>query len=112
MQYKNISINTISVQINRDYSVVAIISWNRDSKDYDIKFYLKRNDVDLLDYIYAENNVFKTSDIKSIKYDVKRYIEKEYKNKTFKKYTIRYEYMMKCFDKGNEFYENNDTEVI
>ena len=107
MRYENVATNTISIQINDNYSVIAMVTWNGKRKNYNINFYLKRTDIDLLDYIYAEKDVFENSDITSIKRDIVRYIETEYKKKTFKKYIIRYEYMLKCFDKGNDYYERN-----
>lgn len=105
MRYENISTNTISVKINKEYEIIAMIMWHKDTADYDVSYYLTKPEIKMLDFMYAENNVFPTSDVRTIKHDVVKYIECLYKKGDFQRYINRYEYMLKCFDVGNTIEE-------
>lgn len=100
--------NTISIDITDEYSVIAMINWNRDTSDYNISFYIKKNNIEILDFILSKENMFQGSDIKSIKHDVVRYVETNFKKGTFDKYIDRYEYMLDCFDVGNDYFESKE----
>lgn len=95
---------TISVPITRDYKVLAMQKWDNDNKHYLVSLYLKRNDVDILDLMGKAKNIEIKSDIKKIKADIAKYITQLYEEKFFCYYIDRFEYMMKCFDAGNEFF--------
>ena len=108
MKYKNVATKTIAIDITDEYSIIAMISWNRDTSDCNIRFYINKNNIELLDFIFSKDNMFQGSDIKAIKHDVVRYVETNFKKGTFHKYIDRYEYMLKCFDVGNDYFENEE----
>lgn len=108
MKYKNVATNTISIDITDEYSVITMINWNRDTSDYNIRFYINKHNIELLDFIFSKDNMFQGSDIKSIKHDVVRYVETNFKKGTFDNYINRYKYMLKCFDVGNDYFENKE----
>lgn len=108
MKYKHMGTSAISINMDNTYSTIAIISWNRDTSDCNISFYIKKNNIEILDFIFSKENMFQGSDIRSIKHDVVRYVETNFKKGTFQKYIDRYEYMLDCFDVGNDYFENKE----
>ncbi len=105
LRYKNFATTTISVDLMNDYSVIAMANWNNATKKYNVTFYIKRNDIDMLDLIERVENLEFDSDIKSIKSDISTYITTLLTEGFFDYYIKRYEYEQKCFDKGNELFE-------
>lgn len=106
LKYENMANLTISVNLQNDYSVIAMADWNKKNKNYNVTFYLKRDDINILDLMEKQENVEFNSNLKSIKTDVAKYITNLLTDGFFKYYIERYEYEQKCFDKGNEFYES------
>ena len=53
-----------------------------------------------------KNIATNTTSIKN--HDVVRYVETNFKKGTLDKYIDRYEYMLKCFDVGNDYFENKE----
>ncbi|WP_099467769.1 hypothetical protein [Konateibacter massiliensis] len=105
LRYKIIAANTIEVDLMNDYSIVAMIEFKRETEKYNATMYLKRNDVSMLDLIGKQANVEFASERNQIKLEVTRYITTLLTDGFFKYYIDRYEYMMKCFDRGNELFE-------
>lgn len=106
LKYTNIATVGISVDLHNDYSVVTFVNWNKENNRYEATFYIKRNDVNLLDLIEKLENVsFQNSDPKSIRTDIANYITALLSDGFFNYYINRYEYEQKCFDKGNEIFE-------
>lgn len=106
MYYKNISTNTISIKINKNYEIIAMIMYHKETSDYDVNYYLLRTDIQLMDLMYTDEHTFNNSTLRSIKHDVVKYVEDYTKHGRFDRYINRYEYMLKCFELGNEIEEN------
>lgn len=106
LKYTNIATVGASVDLHNDYSVVTFANWNKENKCYEATFYIKRNDVNLLDLIERLEKVsFQNSELKSIRTDIANYITALLSDGFFNYYINRYEYEQKCFDKGNELFE-------
>lgn len=106
LRYENFCNNGVSVDLKNGYSVLAVMLWNNESKNYTVSFYLKGDTYDTLELIESKENFVIESTVKTVKYDVTKIINDLLFSGFFKEYTDRYEYMMKCFDMGNELYES------
>ena len=106
LKYTNIATVGISIDLHNDYSVLAFANWSKENNCYETTFYIKRNDIDLLELIEKQENVlFVNSNAKSIRADIADYVTTLLSYDFFTYYMNRYEYEQNCFDKGNEFYE-------
>lgn len=106
LKYKNIATVGISVDLHNNYSILAFANWNKENNHYEVIFYIKRNDIDLLELIEKLENVsFQNSDSKTIRTDIANYITTLLSDGFFDYYINRYEYEQKCFDKGNDIFE-------
>ena len=95
----------ISVKLPRtDYTVHMMAAYDKDNQIYNTKTYIERNDVNDLSLINDKNKI--ESDSKNIKCDMANYITEKFNNGFFNYYIDRYEYQQKCFEKGNDFYED------
>ena len=104
LRFKNEGIS-ISVKLpNTDYTIHMMAAYDKDNQIYNTKTYIERNDIYDLSLI---NDDYKLeSDSKNIKYDMANYITEQFNNGFFNYYIERYDYQQKCFEKGNEFYED------
>lgn len=106
LKYKNIATVGISVDLHNNYSILAFANWNKENNNYEATFYIKRNDIDLLELIEKLENVsFQNSDSKTIRTNIANYITTLLSDGFFDYYINRYEYEQKCFDKGNDIFE-------
>lgn len=106
LKYKNIASVGIDVDLHNNYTVLSFANWNKEENNYETTFYIKRNDVDLLELIEElEVVVFTKSDSKTIRTDIANYITTLFQKGFFNRYINRYEYEQKCFDRGNELFE-------
>lgn len=98
--------NVISIDLKNGYSIIAITKWDREIETYRITLYLKGDTYDVLDLIEEKENIKIHTDKKALFSNVTKIITGYYLDGFFEHYIKRYEYMMKCFDKGNEFFES------
>lgn len=111
IKYKNVATVAISVDLPTNhankYSVTAFAQWNKEKSCYEVTLYLKRADIDILELIEkAEKVLFETATASSIRGNIASYIEKLISDNFFSYYIDRYEYEQKCFDRGNDLFEN------
>lgn len=106
LRYDIVANLVLDIKINNGYSVVPFVSWDREKDCYFANFYLRRHGIDKLDMIDDSEymHVQFTSDVKSIKMNITKYVSELNSNKVFEKYMNRNEYELKCFNKGNDFY--------
>lgn len=105
LRYKVLGNSVISIDLNNGYSVISVPLWDRENKNYLITLYLKGDGYDTLDLIETKENIIINADMKTIKLEVTKMITNLLTEGFFKRYIDRYQYMMKCFAKGNEFFE-------
>lgn len=105
LRYKILGNSVISVKLNNGYSVIVISIWDRGEKVYRSTFYLKGDSYDTLDLIESKEGIVVKADMKTLKVELTKIITDLLTDGFFKHYIERYEYMMKCFDKGNELFE-------
>ena len=107
LKYEVIGNNVISVDLQNDHEIVGIAKWNKETRNYTVNFMIKGTDIDVWDSINNDKteNITMESDIKSINRDMTKYITALFEDEFFKYYINRYDYMMNCFDRGNELFE-------
>ena len=92
----------ITINLNNDYTIVAIKSWNSNDQNYSVDLYIKGNGIDKLDLIEKAESMVFNSDYKSINKDILKYVSTLLSQNFFTYYIDRYEYELKCFDIGND----------
>ncbi len=106
-RYEFIGSNVISINLKNGYSVNAITKWDRDENTYRMSLYLKGDTYDVWDLIEEKDNIKIHTDKKTLFSDVTKIITGYQLEGFFDNYIKRYDYMMKCFDKGNDFFESS-----
>ena len=101
----NNSNDVITIDLYNGYTVIAITGFNAENRVYTTTLFLKENTIDTWKLIenaenlefHANNNTINSAILKQ----VSTFLQEGF----FDYYIQRYEYEMKCFDKGNSIYE-------
>lgn len=105
LTYTKIGNATIAIDIQNGYTIIAMKLFNYETKKYEVTFYIKDNTVDILDLIEKQEKVEFSANHKFINSVILKYVAVLLSDGFFDYYIRRYEYMMKCIDRGNELYE-------
>ena len=97
----------LTIDLHNGYTVIAIKSWNQDEKKYTVQLMLKENTVDKWDLIGKAESIEFNVDYKIINKAILKHIATLLSDGFFDYYIDRYEYELKCFDIGDNLYENN-----
>ena len=96
----------LTIDLHNDYTVIAIKSWNPDEQKYEIQLMLKENTVDKWELIEKAESLEFNVDYKTINKAILKHVSTLLSDGFFDYYIQRYEYELKCFDRGNELFEN------
>lgn len=107
LKYDFMGSSVISVNLKNGYSIIAFSKWDNENKAYKTSLYLKGDTYDTLELIEEKENMKVYADKKTLSIILSKIITGYFTDGFFDKYFARYEYMMKCFDKGNEFFETS-----
>lgn len=110
LTYKILGGSVLDFDLHNDYRIIAIINWNFNKQNYEVTLYIKENTVDMLDLIQETENTEIKSEKSSIKLNVAKYVSDLFEKGFFDHYIKRYEYMLKCFDKGDDLLNGDDSE--
>lgn len=105
LTYTKIGNDTIAIDIQNGYTIIATELFNHETKKYEVTFRIKDNTVDILDLIEKQEKVEFDVNYKSINSAILKYIAVLLSDGFFDYYIKRYDYMMKCFERGNELFE-------
>lgn len=105
LRYETINRDTIEVDLQNGYKVIALARWNCTEKKYYVTLMIHEQSVDNWSLIEKEERIPLESDVKSIKKDMSTFVTNLLTDGFFKEYIERYEYELKCFDRGNELFE-------
>ena len=110
-RYTTIGNSIISVNLENNYQIIAIIKKTHEENQFLISLYLKHNDVDILDAMDRHMDILLFGSYKNIKNLTVKYIhdcllQKRPYDITY--YITRYEYYTKCFNKGLDILENQE----
>lgn len=113
MQNRNLRFTKIGFaiekEIDRNYTVRAHILkiGGRESNTYDVTLELRRSDIGKWDMLDEEHYSITSENINMC---VCEFIMDKFDNGFFKRFIDRYEYDLKCFDKGNAVFCGEDDE--
>ena len=88
----------------KGYSVDCSYFFDKDKKQYLVSMELFRNDIrdkQSIDSQYVDGNK------NTIDYNIRHIVEYASMSGYFEKYIQKYEYTYQCFDRGNDFFEEN-----
>lgn len=109
LRYKNEATLSISIDLQNEYTIVAMANWDGDEKKYHVTLYMKRNDIDDLKLIGRACDIEFESSVKDIKTDIAKYVTTLLSDGFFEYYIRLYEYEQQCFDRGFDLYEQERT---
>lgn len=102
LRYTILSDNTLQFPISGDYRIIAMANYKKNERKFYTTLFLRRSDISTWNKI-----------IELPAYDIEhpRHIKAEYHGRKFQKYIEQFEYEQKCFDYGNNFYENERLKI-
>ena len=95
----------LTIDLHNDYTVIAIKSWNSDKHKYTIQLMLKENTVDKWNLIEKAESLEFNVDYKIINKAILKHVATLLSEGFFDYYIERYEFELKCFDRGNSIIE-------
>lgn len=105
LSYQKLGDDTISIDLHNGFSVIAIELFNHEIQKYNVSLYIKNNEINLLDLMEEYAKLEFTADYKTIKPAILKAVSIILSKNGFDSYIKRYKYMTRCFDKGNEIFE-------
>ncbi len=104
-KYNN-SNNVITIDLHNGYSVIAVSGYSIERELYTTTLFLKANSIDKWKLIEKAENLEFHATNQTINMAILKTASKYLEEGFFDYYIKRYEYEQKCFDKGNEYFEN------
>ena len=95
----------LTIDLHNHYTVIAIKSWNQDEKKYTDQLMHKEKTVDKWDLIEKAESLEFNVDYKIINKAILKHVATLLSDGFFDYYIDRYEYELKCFDRGNSIIE-------
>lgn len=105
LRYEIIANVGINVDLHNNYTVVALAKWDKEKECYLATFYIKQTDIDHLDLMDDQIEIEFSSEIKTIKNDLVKYIEMLIERGIIQRYVDRYKYEFDCIDRGTTMFE-------
>ena len=107
LRYKNVpSIEfNLKYDYDIDYSIKADFVYSKATNKYYVSLHIRHNQINQWNLMGKFENMAFTSDFKSIKSDIADYVTTLAKKKELDYYIARCEYEQKCFDRGNDLFE-------
>ena len=101
----NNSNDVITIEIHNGYTVIAVTGFNAENRVYTTTLFLKENTIDTWKLIENAENLEFHANHNAINSAILKQVSTFLQEGFFNYYIQRYEYEMKCFDKGNSIYE-------
>ncbi len=105
LTYTRISDSVLSINLHNGYTVIAMKLFDFKRKIYNVTFYIKGNDIDTLELMEKQDNIEFIADRKSINSVIIKHVATLLSEGFYNYYIERYDYMIKCFERGNELFE-------
>ena len=106
LKYIKVADSVISIDLGNHYTVIVLKTWNIEKQNYTIQLMLKENSVDKWDLIEEAETIEINTNHKFINSAILKQIDLYLSEGFFDKYIDRYEYELKCFDRGNDLFES------
>lgn len=97
--------STIEINLHNGYSVIVFEAHQQELHKFILSLYLKKDSINVLDLIESQDAVEISANFKTINNRVLKYVATLMEEGFFDYYMQRYDYMLRCFDKGNELFE-------
>ena len=94
----------LTIDLHNDYTVIAIKIWNKNKNNYTVEFRITEDNVDKWDYISELESIVFDTNYKSINSAILKYVSNLLDQDFFDYYINKYEYELKCIDKGTNFF--------
>lgn len=100
----------LMIDLHNGYTIIAIKIWNKEKENYTVELRIKENTVNKWDLIDNRNNskpeefVFGTN-YRYINSAILKYVSQLFEEGFFDYYIERYNYEIKCLNRGNSLYE-------
>ena len=101
----NNSNDVIMIDLHNGYSVIAVTGFDTENGVYATTLFLKDNTIDTWKLIENAENLEFHANHNTINSAILKQVSTFLQEGFFDYYIQRYEYEMKCFDKGNNIYE-------
>ena len=101
----NNSNDVIMIDLHNGYTVIAVTGFDTENRVYTTTLFLKDNTIDTWKLIEKANKLVFNANNNTINSAILKQISTFLDEGFFDSYIQRYEYEMKCFDKGNSIYE-------
>ena len=101
----NNSNDVITINLHNGYSVIAVTGFDTENGVYATTLFLKDNTIDTWKLIENAENLEFHANHNTINSAILKQVSTFLQEGFFDYYIQRYEYEMKCFDKGNSIYE-------
>lgn len=101
----NNSNDVITIDLHNGYVVIAISGYNKDEKYYTTTLFISEKSTDEWHLINNPEKITFEVDYKTINAVVLKYVSDCLEKGFFDYYIDRYDYELKCFDRGNELFE-------
>ena len=97
--------DVIMIDLHNGYTVIAVTGFNAENRVYTTTLFLKENTIDTWRLIENAENLEFHANHNAINSAILKQVSTFLQEGFFDYYIQRYEYEMKCFDKGNSIYE-------
>ena len=100
----------LMIDLHNEYTIIAIKIWNKEKENYTVELRIKENTVNKWDLIDNRNDskpeefVFGTN-YRYINSAILKYVSQLFEDGFFDYYIERYNYEIKCLNRGNSLYE-------
>ena len=105
----NNSNDVIMIDLHNGYTVIAVTGFDAENRVYTTTLFLKENTIDTWKLIENAENLEFHANHNTINSAILKQVSTFLQEGFFDYYIQRYEYEMKCFDKGNSIYEKERT---
>lgn len=105
LTYKKIADSVITIDLQNNYSIIALSTYKHEESRYLVSLQLKHNELDIITTMDDFENVGFSAIPKTINSAILKYVASLLQDNKFEIYQRRYEYLLKCFDIGNELFE-------
>ena len=97
--------DVIMIDLHNEYTVIAVTGFDVETKTYITTLFLKENTIDTWKLIENAKNLEFHANHNTVNSAILKQVSTFLQEGFFNYYIQRYEYEMKCFDKGNSIYE-------
>ena len=101
----NNSNDVITIDLHNGYTVIAVTGFNAENRVYTTTLFLKENTIDTWKLIENAENLEFHANHNAINSAILKQVSTFLQEGFFNYYIQRYEYEMKCFEKGINIYE-------